>query len=72
VKGAMGFLFTEVGATTLEILTKATSEPSIAVAERCGFRGEGRLRERGRTNAGEAVDLLVFGMLRSEYRPSTD
>jgi RimJ/RimL family protein N-acetyltransferase len=72
VKGAMGLLFTDLGAGKLEILTKATNEPSIAVARRCGFLEEGRLRERSRTNTGEAVDLLVFGMLRTEYRPSAD
>lgn len=68
VMGAVSFLFTELESRKLEILTKATNEKSIAVAERCGFREEGRIRERSRTNAGEAVDLLVFGLLRSEYQ----
>lgn len=68
VRGAMEFLFTGLEANKLEILTKATNQKSIAVAERCGFVKEGQLRERSRTNAGEAVDLLVFGLLRSEFR----
>jgi RimJ/RimL family protein N-acetyltransferase len=72
VNGAMGLLFTDLGAAKLEILTKATNEPSIGVARRCGFLEEGRIRQRTLTNAGEAVDLLIFGILRSEYRPSVD
>lgn len=39
----------------------------IAVAERCGFTQEAHLREKGRTNEGEAVDLQTYGLLRSEY-----
>ena len=72
VRGAMEFLFSEVGAAKLEILTKATNRPSIGVAERCGFLLEGRIRQRSRTNAGEPVDLLIFGLLRDEQPSSPD
>jgi RimJ/RimL family protein N-acetyltransferase len=69
VKATMGFLFRELGANRLEIHTKATNSKSIAVAERCGFTREAILREKGRTNEGKVVDMLIFGFLRSEYSP---
>jgi len=62
------FLFKELGANKLEIHTKSTNSKSIGVAERCGFTKEAQLRERSRTNEGVLVDLLVFGLLRSEYQ----
>jgi RimJ/RimL family protein N-acetyltransferase len=61
------FLFRELGANRMEIHTKATNAKSIAVAERCGFTREAYLRERGRTNQGEVVDMLIFGLLRDEF-----
>jgi len=67
VKKIIEFLFTELNANKLEIHTKATNLKSIAVAERCGFTKEAQLRERGRTNQGEVVDLQIYGLLSSEY-----
>jgi ribosomal-protein-serine acetyltransferase len=61
------FLFTELEARKLEILTKITNIKSIGVAKRCGFQQEAQLRERSCTRAGEAVDLLCFGLLRREF-----
>ena len=71
VKQAMDFLFTLLKANRLEIHTKASNQKSIAVAERCGFLKEAQLRERGRTNSGEVVDILIFGLLKSEYQYKT-
>jgi RimJ/RimL family protein N-acetyltransferase len=49
------------------IHTKATNVKSIGVAERCGFTREACIREGGRTNEGEVVDMLFYGLLRSEF-----
>jgi RimJ/RimL family protein N-acetyltransferase len=68
VKKTMDFLFRDLGANRLEIHTKATNARSIGVAVRCGFTKEAQLRERGRTNEGEVVDMLIFGFLRREYQ----
>jgi ribosomal-protein-serine acetyltransferase len=68
IKKIIAFLFTELGANRLEIHTKATNARSIRLAERCGFTREAHLRQRGRTNEGQVVDLLVFGLLRDEYQ----
>jgi RimJ/RimL family protein N-acetyltransferase len=67
VKRTVEFLFRELGANRLEIHTKATNYKSVGVAERCGFTKEAQLRERGRTNEGEVVDMQIFGLLRSEF-----
>lgn len=67
VQRMIAFLFTELGAAKLEIHTKATNSRSIRIAERCGFTQEANLRQRSRTNDGEVVDLLIFGLLRREY-----
>lgn len=68
VKKMMAVLFTGLDANRLEIHTKATNLKSIGVAQRCGFTQEAHLRERGRTNAGEIVDIQIYGLLRSEFR----
>lgn len=67
VKKMIQFLFAELGANRLEIHTKATNSKSIGVATRCGFTKEAHLRERGRTNAGQVVDMAFYGLLRSEF-----
>jgi RimJ/RimL family protein N-acetyltransferase len=67
VEYMMAFLFRELRAHKLEILMKITNLKSIGVAQRCGFKPEAQLRQRSRTNAGEPVDLLVFGLLKNEF-----
>ena len=61
------FLFTELDANKLEIHTKATNGKSTRIAIRCSFTKEAQLRVRGRTEAGEVVDLEIYGLLRSEF-----
>ncbi len=67
VKRMIQFLFTGLDASKLEIHTKASNSRSIGIALRCGFAKEAQLRERGRTSAGEAVDLQIYGLLRREF-----
>ena len=67
VKRMIRFLFAELGAHKLEIHTKASNGRSIRIASRCGFTKEAQLRERGRTSVGEAVDMQIYGLLRSEF-----
>jgi len=67
VQRISAFLLTELKVEKLEIHTKVTNTRSIGVARRCGFIQEGQIRKRSRTNAGEPVDLLYFGLLRDEF-----
>lgn len=68
VKRIIEFLFKELNANKLEIHTKATNVKSIGIAERCGFTREACIRDGGRTNEGEVVDMLYYGLLRSEFK----
>ena len=68
VQKIIEFLFTELNANKLEIHTKATNVKSIGIAERCGFKKEACIREGGRTNDGEFVDMLYYGLLKREVK----
>jgi RimJ/RimL family protein N-acetyltransferase len=51
--------------------TDATNERAIRAYRACGFVEEGRLRHHAYAN-GEYVDLIVMGMLRSEWEVRRD
>jgi len=61
------FLFVELELHKVEIHTKVTNLKSIGIPKRCGFKQEAQIRDRARTNEGVAVDLLYFGLMRTEY-----
>lgn len=67
VERVIEIAFNDLKVNKLEIHTKTTNQKSVAIAERCGFIQEAHLRERSRTNRGELVDLLIYGLLRREY-----
>jgi RimJ/RimL family protein N-acetyltransferase len=67
VKRMIRFLFADLDAERLEIHSKASNSRSIGIALGCGFTKEAQLRERGRTSTGEAVDMQIYGLLRSEF-----
>lgn len=52
----------------LEADTDPRNAPSNALLEKFGFRREGYFRERWWVH-GQWLDSLMFGLLRSEYRP---
>jgi ribosomal-protein-serine acetyltransferase len=64
----MDYLFNMLNANKLEIHTKVTNKKSIGVAKRCGFTKEAQIRERTRAGGGGFVDLLIFGMLKREFK----
>lgn len=51
--------------TRLQIRTAHNNEPSIRLAERCGFTREGTLR-KAYSYRGQLCDFAVFGLLREE------
>lgn len=66
VKGITTFAFDELGANRVEIKCDSTNTKSVKVAERCGFRFEGELRNNERNPGGELRNTLVFSMLPEE------
>jgi len=65
VLGVRGWLFEHLGARRLVLRCEDTNLRSARVAERCGFRQEGHLRENN-LREGQYTGTLCFGLLRAE------
>ena len=59
--------FAELALARLEITCGPDNEPSLRVAERCGFVREGLLRSH-RSFQGARRDTVIFGLLPGELR----
>jgi len=57
----------DAGLNRIEIRCEPDNPRSIAVAERCDYRLEGRLRQGVKHSQGDYRDVLVYGKLRNEY-----
>jgi RimJ/RimL family protein N-acetyltransferase len=66
VRRALSFLFAESGARRVRLECDDTNERSARVAERCGFKLEGHLRENHLRPDGTITGTLLFGMLAGE------
>lgn len=69
---ALAFAFDDLGAHRVGLWCDDTNAPSRRIAERCGFRLEGRVREDKRHPDGTITGSLCFGLLREEYRNDGD
>lgn len=63
------FALVELRANRVEIFCDATNTRSRAVAERCGFVQEGRLRNARLDNDGHPGDTLVFSAIPGDRSP---
>jgi len=63
---SLGFLFNDLDAHKVIVITRDTNPRSQKLAERLGFRREGHLREC-RIESGKRYGLLYYGMLRTEF-----
>lgn len=72
VRGVLGVAFERLGARRVRICCSEANVRSMRVAERCGFRREGLLREASwhRLPDGTPAGECIYGMLRSEYLKS--
>lgn len=59
--------FEQMGANRVEIRCDARNDRSRAVAERCGYVLEGRLRRSALAPDGDLRDTLVFSLVREEF-----
>ena len=63
---ALEFLFTNLQAYKVIVITRDTNKPSLKLAERLGFKREGHFRQ-ARIEKGVRYGLVYFGLLKSEY-----
>jgi ribosomal-protein-serine acetyltransferase len=64
------YAFEQLGALRVELQCRVDNPASKRVAEKCGFTFEGRFRQRHRKKSGALVDVLWYGLLRSEWQNS--
>jgi [ribosomal protein S5]-alanine N-acetyltransferase len=67
---AVEYAFTSLNLRRVYLEVLATNPRAVAVYKKLGFKEEGRLREHQYKN-GAHVDVLVMGLLRSEWRRAT-
>jgi len=63
---SLEFLFNDLNAHKVIVITRDTNPGSYKLAERLGFRKEGHLSE-SRIENGKRYGLLYYGMLRTEF-----
>ncbi len=66
VRRSLKFLFSDLNAHKVIVITRDTNPRSCMLAERLGFRREGHLRESGIEN-GKRYGLFYYGMLQTEF-----
>jgi len=67
LKAVMAFAFEQLQLNKLSQRTAMDNYPSQRLARKVGFRREGDLREECRRPGGELIDVMLFGLTRSEY-----
>lgn len=67
-RATVRYAFEQLGVARVELQCRVDNQASKRVAERCGFVYEGRMRQRHRKKDGSLVDVLWYGMLRSEWQ----
>jgi RimJ/RimL family protein N-acetyltransferase len=67
-RAAIRYAFEHLRVGRVELQCRADNAASQRVAERCGFRLEGRQRLRHRKKSGALVDRLWYGLLRDEWQ----
>ena len=66
---SLEFLFHDLGAHKVLVITRDTNHPSITLAERLGFKKEGHFRE-ARIEHGTRYGLVHYGLLKTEFTSS--
>ena len=66
---SLEFLFHNLGAHKVIVITRDTNHPSIKLAERLGFKKEGHFRE-ARIEHGARYGLVYYGLLKTEFTSS--
>jgi RimJ/RimL family protein N-acetyltransferase len=67
-RAALRYAFEIIQVVRVDLQCRVDNQASQRVAERCGFKLEGRQRLRHRKKNGELVDRLWYGLLREEWQ----
>jgi [ribosomal protein S5]-alanine N-acetyltransferase len=67
VRGTLEFIFKYFKAVRVRLECDDSNQRSLRVAERCGFKKEGHIRQNKRREGGILTGTLFYGMLREEY-----
>jgi len=70
-RATLRYAFEHLQVSRVDLQCRVDNVASQRVAERCGFRLEGRQRLRHRMKSGALVDRLWYGLLRSEWQESS-
>lgn len=62
------YAFEQMRVARIDLRCTAENTASLRVAKRCGFTQEGCFRQHHRMKEGRLVDVLWFGLLRSEWQ----
>lgn len=68
MRAVLQYLFEEAKANRVFCSVRAGNHPSIRVCEKCGMIKEGVLREHYARQDGGYDDVLIYGVLQSEYK----
>ena len=69
-RALMGYGFGQRGLRRIQLTAAVENEASRAVAERLGMTQEGVLRRAGRIRDDRYLDLVMYSILREEWRPA--
>jgi len=61
------YCFTKYKFKKIFLRTHESNKAAQALAAKCGFEIEGRIRRDYKTSSGELVDLMYFGLLSEQY-----
>jgi RimJ/RimL family protein N-acetyltransferase len=70
-RATVQFAFEHLGVGRIELQCRAENLASQRVAEKCGFTLEGRFRQSHRRKDDVLVDVLWYGLLRSDWQRTT-
>ncbi|MGV3589690.1 MAG: GNAT family N-acetyltransferase [Adhaeribacter sp.] len=67
LRAVINFAFGKLGVNKLYIRCALQNKRSYELAERCGFRREGLIRQDFRDNSRQLIDVYYYGLTRSDF-----
>ncbi len=67
IKELVQYIFSKMDIEKIYCRIDPDNKPSIRVAEKAGFKMEGRLRNEFKTGDGDIIDVLYYGIIKTKY-----